>query len=78
MNDQKFQAAYSHMLRSYSFGRHFWLDEDNRFCSCPTFTDGNPDLDHIDFVSDWTELDDVNLDQLFFIHAHLIKHHGNN
>ena len=45
MNDQKFQAAYSHMLRSYSFGRHFWLDEDNRFCSCPTFTDGNPDLD---------------------------------
>ena len=54
-------------------GRHFWLDEDNQFCSCPTFNDGNPDLDHVDYVSDWTELDDVNLDQLFFIHAHLVK-----
>ena len=61
------------MLRSYSFGRHFWLDEDNQFCSCPTLNDGSPDLDHIDYVSDWTELDDVNLDQLFFIHAHLVK-----
>ena len=61
------------MLRSYSFGRHFWLDEDNQFCSCPTFNDSNPDLDHVDYVSDWTELDDVNLDQLFFIHAHLVK-----
>ena len=73
MNKQKFQAAYSHMLRSYSFGRHFWINEDNQFCSCPTLSDGNPDLDHIDYVSDWTELDDVNLDQLFFIHAHLVK-----
>ena len=75
MNDQKFQAAYSNMLRSYSFGRHFWLDEENRFRSCPTFENGNPDLDHIDYVSDWTELDDINLDQLFFIHAHLIRNY---
>ena len=46
------------MLASLHFGRHFWLDEDQEFCSCPTFVDGTPDLDNWDYVSEWTDLED--------------------
>ena len=60
------------MLASLHFGRHFWLDEDQEFCSCPTFKDGTPDLDHWDYVSEWTDLEGLNLDKLLYIHRDLI------
>ncbi len=40
-------------IQSLHFGRHFWLDEDKELCSCPTFTDGTPDEDNWDYVSEW-------------------------
>ena len=55
MNDQKFQAAYSNMLRSYSFGRHFWLDEENEICSAPWRNDCTVDTANMDYVGDWTD-----------------------
>ena len=60
------------MIMSLHFGRHFWLDSNDDFCSCPTFIDGTPDKDQWDYVSEWTDLEDVNLDKLFFIHKSLV------
>ncbi len=57
---------------SLHFGRHFWLDEEHELCSCPTFTDGTPDLDQTDYVSEWTELEDVDLSKLLYVHRQLI------
>ena len=59
-------------IQSLHFGRHFWLDEDNELCSCPTFTDGTPDEDNWDYVSEWTDLEGLNLDRLLYVHRHLI------
>ena len=60
------------MIMSLHFGRHFWLDANDDFCSCPTLIDGTPDKDMWDYVSEWTDLEDVNLDKLFFIHKSLV------
>ena len=63
-----------YMLLSNAFGRFFWIDDDFEFCSCPAFVDGTADLDNWDYVSEWTELEGVNLDKLFTIHRHLVLH----
>ena len=60
------------MLMSLHFGRHFWLDDDNELLSCPTQVDGNPDLDHWDYVSEWTDWEGVNMDKLLYIHRELV------
>ena len=62
-----------HMIASLHFGRHFWLDEEDEFCSCPAFAaDCTPDKDNWDYVSEWTELEDVDLGKLFYIHRQLV------
>ena len=60
------------MLMSLHFGRHFWLDDDNELMSCPTFVDGNPDLFNEDYVSEWTDLEGVDLSKLLYIHKSLL------
>ena len=60
------------MLSSLHFGRHFWLDDDNELMSCPTFVDGNPDLFNEDYVSEWTELDGLDLNKLLYIYKSLL------
>ena len=60
------------LLMSLHFGRHFWLNEEDELCSCPTFTDGTPDLEQSDLVSEWTELEDVDLSKLFAVHKSLV------
>ena len=60
------------MLLSLHFGRFFWLDDENDFCSCPANVDGTADEDNWDYVSEGTELEDVNLDKLFTIHRNLV------
>jgi hypothetical protein len=57
---------------SLHFGRHFWIDEEHELCSCPTFTDGRPDTANWDYVSEWTELEDVDLSKLFAVHRSLV------
>ena len=61
------------MLMSLHFGRHFWLDEDLELRSCPTLVDGTPDEDMWDYVSEWTDLEGVDLDKLLYIHRNLIQ-----
>ena len=60
------------MMLSLHFGRFFWLDDDNDFCSCPAFEDGTADHDQWDYVSEWTDLEGVDLDKLFYVHASLV------
>ena len=56
------------MYLSEHFGRAFWLDDDNEFRSCPLKLNNIPDFDYIDYVSEWTDLEGVSLDKLFYIH----------
>ena len=56
------------MIQSEVFGRTFWLDANYNFKSAPTFVDNNSR----DYVSEWTDLDGVNLDELFAIHRELV------
>jgi len=56
------------MFKSEDFGRAFWIDNDNEFRSCPLFNNNKPDLDHVDYVSEWTDLEGLELDKLLNIH----------
>ena len=42
------------MIQSELLGRHFWISPyTGDFCSCPTWEDGTPDTDNIDYLEDW-------------------------
>ena len=56
------------MFKSEHFGRAFWIDVNNDFRSCPLFVNNEPDLDHIDYVSEWTDWEGVDFNKLFNIH----------
>ena len=56
------------MYLSEHFGRAFWLDDDNEFRSCPLKLNNIPDFNHIDYVSEWTDLEGVDLNKLLYIH----------
>ena len=58
------------MLHSMHFGRAFWLDDDNEFCSCPWLKDGTVEDLNWDYVSEW-DMEGVNFDKLFDIHRTL-------
>ena len=60
------------MIHSESFGRAFWLDDDNEVCSAPWRKDGTVDMAQMDYVSEWTDLEGVNMDILTNIIKRLI------
>ena len=60
------------MYSSESFGRLFWVDENNDFKSCPLNVNGTGDFTCDDYVSDWTDWDGVNYEMLFNIHQSCI------
>ncbi len=60
------------MLLSLHFGRFFWIDEDYEFCSCPANVDGTADEDNWDYVSEWQDLEGLDLGKLLEIHRNLI------
>ncbi len=49
------------MYSSEHFGRLFWVDDELEFMTCPQFTDGTGDFDREEYVSDWTDLEGVNI-----------------
>ena len=49
------------MYSSEAFGRLFWVDDELEFKSCPQFIDGTGDFDNDDYVSEWTDLEGVNI-----------------
>ena len=56
------------MYLSEHFGRAFWVDVNNDLRSCPLFNNNEPDLDQIDYVSEWEDWEGVNFEKLFYIH----------
>ena len=56
------------MFHSESFGRLFWVDDNNDFRSCPQYVDGTGDFDNADYVSEWQDWEGVNYETLFHIH----------
>ena len=53
---------------SLHFGRTFWINDDNDLCSAPTYKDGSTHWEQWDYVSEWTDLENVNLERLLDVH----------
>ena len=60
------------MYSSSTFGRIFWVDDDYEFKSCPLNVDGTGDFDCDDYVSEWTDWDGVDMNELLNIHKFCI------
>ena len=60
------------MIHSESFGRAFWLDEENEVCSAPWRKDGTVDTAQMDYVADWTDMEGVDMYRLMEIVRRLI------
>ena len=56
------------MYRSNSFGRIFWIDINNDFRSCPLKLDNTGDYEYVDYVSEWQDLEGLDLNKLLNIH----------
>ena len=56
------------MFKSETFGRAFWVDDKLDFRSCPLFNNNEPDLDHIDYVEEWQDLEGLDLGKLLYIY----------
>ena len=56
------------MYSSEAFGRLFWVDDELEFKSCPQFIDGTGDFEQEDYVSNWTDLEGVNIALLLDIY----------
>ena len=60
------------MIHSESFGRAFWLDDDNEVCSAPWRKDGTVDTANMDYVSEWQDMEGVDIARLMDIVKRLI------
>ena len=60
------------MYSSETFGRLFWVDDDYEFKSCPLNVDGTGDFDCDDYVSEWTDWEGVDMNELLNIHKFCI------
>ena len=56
------------MYKSETFGRIFWVDDDFEFKSCPLNVDETGDFDCEDYVSEWDDWSDVDMNLLLAIH----------
>ena len=56
------------MYRSNYYGRMFWVDDNNDFKSCPLNVDNTGDFDCTDYVSEWTDWEGVDYNELLNIH----------
>ena len=70
------------MIHSLHFGRAFWLDLDGNLMSAPWLKSGEVldgtygTDDQSDYVSEWTDLDGLNLTALLDIHRDLVIKDG--
>ena len=60
------------MIHSESFGRSFWLDDDNEVCSAPWRKDGTVDTANMDYVSEWQDMEGVDMSRLMEVIRRLI------
>ena len=65
------------MYKSETFGRIFWVDDDFEFKSCPLNVDETGDFDVEDYVSEWDDWSEVNMNELLNIHKFCILNKTN-
>ena len=58
-------------IESEHFGRHFFIDIAFEFLSAPSLKSGGYDESQLDYVSNWTDMEGVNLHELFGIYRDL-------
>ena len=58
-------------IESEAFGRHFFIDIAFEFISAPSLKSGGYDESQLDYVGNWTDLEGVNLSELFDINRQL-------
>ena len=56
------------MYSSETFGRLFWVDDNLDFKSCPQYDNGTGDFDNTDYVSEWDDFSDVDMNLLLNIY----------
>ena len=56
------------MYKSETFGRIFWVDDELEFKSCPLNVDETGDFSCEDYVSEWTDWEGVDMNELLAIH----------
>jgi len=61
-NNRAYHKAIIQMIQSELLGRTFWISPDGDFTSCPTFKDGTPDADNIDYLEEW-QGDDLKIEE---------------
>ena len=59
-------------FESQEFGRHFFIDANFEFLSAPSFNNGGYDENQVDYVSEWTDWEGVNMDQIFGIYRNMV------
>tara|TARA_B100000965_G_scaffold307503_1_gene266484 strand:+ start:542 stop:814 length:273 start_codon:yes stop_codon:yes gene_type:complete len=69
-NNLEYNLFGTFFINDKKTGRTYWLEE-GRFSSAPTQSDNQPDLKHIDCLSDWENMEDFAEDPANF--QHLIK-----
>ena len=60
------------MIHSESFGRAFWLDDDNEVCSAPWLKSGSVDIEQMDYLADWSDMEGVDMSRLMEVIRRLI------
>ena len=56
------------MFKSNKFGRIFWVDDELEYKSCPLNVDETGDFECDDYVSEWTDWEGVDMNELLAIH----------
>lgn len=69
-NNCEYNLFGTFFINDKKTGRTYWLEE-GRFSSAPTQLDNQPDLQQIDCLSDWENMEDFSEDPASF--QHLIK-----
>ena len=64
-------------LESEEFGRHFFLDIGFHFISAPSLKDGGYDESQLDYVSNWSDWEGVEMSKLFEIYRDLTWQENN-
>ena len=60
------------MIHPESFGRAFWLDDDNEVCSAPWRKNGTVDTAQMDYLADWSDMEGVDMSRLMEVIRRLI------
>ena len=64
-------------IESEEFGRHFFIDIGFHFISAPSLKEGGYDESQLDYVSNWSDWEDVEISKLFEIYKDLTWQENN-